>query len=122
MTADYHSVTISGLKTNQKHQFFIVSRNEQGTSLPTSVITVNISRYVITLLNIMCPLKDVYFPARILNLCYVFVLFRSDWNGQLIHGRPSPPHEVATSVGADFIVVSWTPPTISDAEDYHKYR
>ena len=63
-----------------------------------------------------------------MNTCLVqnkrmFLIFgRSAWNGQLVHGRPSPPHEVATDVGADFITVSWTPPTISDPEDYHKYR
>jgi hypothetical protein len=90
VTAEHHVVTITGLEKNKNHQFFIVSRNGEGTSLPTSVITANLSR--------------------------------AAWNGQLVHGRPSPPHEVATSIGADYIVVSWTPPTISDPEDYHKYR
>ena len=48
--------------------------------------------------------------------------YRADWDGQLIHGRPSPPHEVATKIGSDYIEVTWTPPTISNPEDYHKYR
>lgn len=38
------SVIITGLKTNQRYQFFAISRNKIGTSLPTSIVTLNISR------------------------------------------------------------------------------
>lgn len=37
-------VTITNLIKNQRYQFFIISRNEAGTSLPSSLINVNISR------------------------------------------------------------------------------
>ena len=38
------SVTITGLETDTKYQFFAISRNQFGTSLPTSLISVNVSR------------------------------------------------------------------------------
>ena len=38
------SVTITGLEKNTKYQFFAISRNEFGTSLPSSLINVNVSR------------------------------------------------------------------------------
>jgi hypothetical protein len=38
------TVIIAGLETNVKYQFFVISRNEFGTSLPSSVVTLNVSR------------------------------------------------------------------------------
>ena len=35
---------ITGLETDTKYQFFAISRNQFGTSLPTSLISVNVSR------------------------------------------------------------------------------
>ena len=37
-------MTITGLDTSQRYQFFVISRNQAGTSLPSSLITVNISQ------------------------------------------------------------------------------
>ena len=34
---------VTDLKTNALHQFFVVSRNLDGTSLPSALITVNVS-------------------------------------------------------------------------------
>ena len=36
--------TVSGLKTNVKYRFFVIARNAFGTSLPSSVVTVNVSK------------------------------------------------------------------------------
>ena len=36
--------TVSGLKTNTKYRFFVIARNAFGTSLPSSVITTNVSK------------------------------------------------------------------------------
>jgi hypothetical protein len=36
--------TVSGLKTNTKYRFFVIARNNFGTSLPSSVVTVNVSK------------------------------------------------------------------------------
>ena len=44
VTGTQNHMTIAGLKPETLHQFFIVSRNSQGTSLPTSLITLNTSR------------------------------------------------------------------------------
>jgi hypothetical protein len=35
--------TVSGLKTDTKYRFFVIARNVFGTSLPSSVVTVNVS-------------------------------------------------------------------------------
>ena len=37
------SVTIKGLDKDVKYQFFVISRNQFGTSLPSSLIRVNVS-------------------------------------------------------------------------------
>ena len=37
-------MTITGLETDTKYQFFAISRNQFGTSLPTSLISLNVSR------------------------------------------------------------------------------
>ena len=36
-------VKITGLQTNQTYRFFVVSRNAAGTSLPSSIVTLNIT-------------------------------------------------------------------------------
>ena len=36
--------TVTGLKTNTKYRFFVIARNVFGTSLPSSVVTVNVSK------------------------------------------------------------------------------
>ena len=35
--------TVTGLKTNTKYRFYVIARNAFGTSLPSSVVTVNVS-------------------------------------------------------------------------------
>ena len=37
------SVIITGLEKNERYQFFAISRNSIGTSLPTAMLTLNIS-------------------------------------------------------------------------------
>lgn len=50
---------IKDLKTSQLYNLFVVAANEHGTSLPSSIITVNITRggdcpcYFLTLLSVM---------------------------------------------------------------------
>ena len=44
VTGTTRLLTIKGLTPNTDHQFFVVARNQYGTSLPTSLITVNTSR------------------------------------------------------------------------------
>ena len=90
VTSTTDLVTISGLKPNTTHQFFVVARNKEGTSLPTSLVTL--------------------------------VTNETLWTGDLVKGKPSPPHQVTTATGADYISISWTAPTVSSPEDYHKYR
>jgi hypothetical protein len=36
-------VKIPNLETGKKYRFFVVSRNEKGTSLPSSIVTLNVS-------------------------------------------------------------------------------
>ena len=38
------SVTIGGLSKDSKYQFFVVARNSAGTSLPSSVLSMNVSK------------------------------------------------------------------------------
>lgn len=90
VSATSASVIVAGLTKNTLHQFFIVTRNLFGTSLPTSVITLNTSRVA--------------------------------WDGQMVEGKPSPPHQIVTRSGADHIMAAWTAPSISDPEGYHKYK
>lgn len=43
MNVSETAATVSDLKNDQLYNFFVISMNEQGTSLPSSVLTINVT-------------------------------------------------------------------------------
>lgn len=87
-----NSVTITGLNSNILHQFFVISRNEAGTSLPSSIVFVNVSS---------AAWKG---------------------NDKMHGLPTPPHTVTITKRGADFIELAWTTPAISMPDERLKYR
>jgi len=89
-------VKIEGLETGKIYRFFVISRNDQGTSLPSSIVTLNVS-------------SDAW---------------NGNWD-QLpqYKGATSPPHLLKLdSHAATWLQFTWNTPAISHPEDVLKYR
>lgn len=88
-------IKISGLEVARKHSFFVVSRNLAGTSLPSSIITLNTSALAWT----------------------------GEHQNGVVRGASSPPHLLAVeSHSATWLQFTWNPPAISHPESVLKYR
>jgi len=93
-TTDSRAV-VSGLETGGLYRFFVVSRNAQGTSLPSSILRVNVSAAAWGLLP----------------------------KGVVLRGSTSPPHLVEVEAhSATWLQVTWNPPAITHPEDVLRYR
>lgn len=88
-------IKITGLEVGRKHSFFVVARNAAGTSLPSSIISLNVSKEA----------------------------WSGDHANGVIHGVSSPPHLLAVeSHSATWLQFAWNPPAISHPESVLKYR
>merc|ERR1719483_496943 len=87
------TVKINNLTSGKRYKFFVVSRNDKGTSLPSSILTINITKNngVQGLVTVM--------------------------------GATSPPHQLAVDGhSATWLLFIWNPPAVSHPEDVIRYR
>ncbi len=86
------SAVVSGLASGHRHQFFVIARNQFGTSLPSSVVTVNVTGAG----------SD---PA-------------SDTSGR----PSAPHSVILSEAGINYLTITWSGPAISHPEDRIKYK
>ncbi|XP_026478463.1 Ig-like and fibronectin type-III domain-containing protein 2 [Ctenocephalides felis] len=89
------SIGLTGLQPGSLYKVFVIAQNENGTSLPSSVLFINTSSDA-----------DPGSNAK-----------------QLVAGVPSPPHSLSVSErSATWLTVAWQPPQFTHPEDQIHYK
>lgn len=110
-----NSVFLKKLETGKLYKIFVVSKNTHGTSLPSSILLLNITDTgMIHLL--------IHFTTYIyLYLINLVVLVDLDSKG--IAGVTSPPHSLSVSAhSANYVTITWQPPEFSHVSEEITYK
>lgn len=120
MTVKVTTAKLENLETGKIYKIFVVSRNSLGTSLPSSLLLLNITEK-----SWYTFLIQVLFVFWFHILIYLFKTFFSPadiGNGSLT-GVTSPPHSLTiSSHSANFVTISWQPPEVSHPAERLYYR
>lgn len=102
---------INGLKSKQLYNFFVLAANEYGTSLPSSILTINITKEgtIVFFLN--------FYRERLKNH---FLVASASGN---VTAVPSAPQGISVSSrSANFLTISWQHPMLVHPTDRLTYK
>jgi hypothetical protein len=110
-----NSVFLKKLETGKLYKVFVVSKNTHGTSLPSSILLLNITDT--GMINI-----SIYFITYI-YLYLINLLVSVDLDSKGVVGVTSPPHSLSVSAhSANYVTITWQPPEFSHVSEEITYK
>lgn len=107
---------IHGLKSKQLYNFFVLAANEYGTSLPSSILTVNVTKEGITMLSLCNRTRK----RKKLNILAWCITALTDGN---VTAVPSAPQAISVSSrSANYLTISWQQPKLVHPTDRLSYK
>lgn len=115
MEVTENSAQLMKLETGKLYKVFVVSKNIHGTSLPSSVLLLNITET-----------GNINYTRYYFDILYLYLLnspIPLDLGSKGAMGVTSPPHSLSVSAhSANYVTITWQPPEFSHVSEEITYK